>query len=73
MDPDAVLSPAISLESLEPILRRRGQIAKFMSAVEHLELSSRHPFDTHKPRHAGSGEELLGSGIREGNDHPCIV
>ena len=73
VDTNAVLSLAISLEGLQSVLWRRGQVAKLMSAVEHFELPSRDPFDIRKPRHARPREQPLGPGIREGNDHLWIV
>ncbi len=73
VDPNAVLSEAIALERLQSILWGRGQIAKLMGAIEHLELPRGYPFDIREPRHADSGEQPLRPGVREGDNHAGIV
>lgn len=73
VDANTVLSLSIAFERLQPVLGRRGEVAKLMSAIKHFELSSRDSLDIREPRHARSGEQKLRAGVREGDDHLAIV
>jgi hypothetical protein len=69
VDPDAILSFAITLQSLQSVARRHSEILKVLGPVKVQELSTRNPFYRAKLRHIQIIEEFLGSRIAEGPDH----
>jgi hypothetical protein len=69
VDPDAVLSPAVARERLEPITRKRPQVAELSSGVQLLQLplsDSRHLL---QPSAELASEQRLGLGILERPNH----
>ena len=69
VDPDAVLSPAIASECLEPVAGRRPEIREPGRRVEHVQLAERHGFDRSEYGRRSAAVQHLGSPVFERPDH----
>src|SRR5581483_7376554 len=69
VDPDAVLPLAVAFERLEPISRRRHQVAKCLSTVKIEQLAARRPLNRPEAGDWAIIEQCLGIGRPEGLDH----
>jgi len=65
VDPDAVLPPAISLQSLEPVTRWDPEVFQAPCPMKVQKLTPRNPLDRTKPRHILIIEQHFGFGIAE--------
>jgi hypothetical protein len=72
VDPDAVLSQAISLQGFEGV-SRRAKIAKALSCVNLEQLTDCGLLDGLKPPGSDAVEDFLGLGIRKRPNHVYIV
>ena len=70
VDPDAVLSGAVTLQDFEPIFWRNLQILQPPRLVEVQEFAARDPLDGPEPRHGPVAEQRRDPSIAEGPNHP---
>jgi hypothetical protein len=70
VDPDAMLTGAVSLQSLQSIARGHSQIMQAHGSIEHQQLlATRPPNVTPKPFRRDILEDGLGALIGKGSDH----
>ena len=69
VDPDAVLSPAIASECLEPVAGRRSEIREPGRRIEHVQLAERHGFDRSECGRRSVAVQRLRSPVFERPDH----
>jgi len=73
VDPDAVLSPAIASECLEPVAGRRSEIREPGRRIEHVQLAERHGFDRSECGRRSVAVQRLRSPVFERPDHLCQI
>ncbi len=69
VDPDTVLTGAITLESLQAISGRHAQVIEPPGDLELAQLASRHGGDVREASGAAAAGECLRVGIAERDDH----
>jgi hypothetical protein len=73
VDPDAVLSLAISLQLFQPISRWDSQVLERDRAVQQQQLSPRHSLEGPKARHVPIVKELFGVRRAERANRPVAI
>lgn len=65
VDPNAMLTDTISLESLQLIVRRNTQIVQTACPMKHGQLAHSDGFDVRKPSNARAGKQSFSIGASE--------
>ena len=73
VDANAVLAPTIAVKSLQPVARRRGEVAQFGGSVQLAQLSLTNSLEGPKPFNVPPSMQLLGFLRAKGADHVCMV
>jgi len=73
VDPNAVLSGAVSPQLFQPVSRQRRQNPEIVRAIENVQLAQRRSLDGPKPATGMAKEEPLGFRRAKGLDHPGML